>query len=523
MEFRSDGEKRFVHGPINRRDFLKLAGIFSAGFSAPGLAESLERLQRNEGASNLLIIVFDALSARNIGLYGYTRNTMPNLARWTERAVIYHKHHAGGNFTAPGTASLLTSTLPWTHRAFNHGGKVDGNYLDRSLFSALKDHYRFAYSHNPMANGILQQFAGVMDDLIPRSKLFIKDDSRIPTTLFGQDDDIATVSWLRALKGREEGYAYSLFVAHLLYEIEELQEKKVVDLQSQFPSGLPRVFTDSYYMLEDAVEWFGNHISGIPTPFAGYLHFMPPHAPYKTHREFYGNYSDDGVRPEEKPVDLFSQTKDFERTLQRRAEYDEFIRYVDRELDKFLSRLDDIGMLDETWVIITSDHGEMFERGVIGHKTPLLYEPVVHIPLMILEPGRTERLDIQEPTSAVDLLPTLLHVVGQEPANWSEGMVLPPYSNQSQGEERNIYVMEAKKNAKYAPLKTATVALIKGGYKLMNVFGYSDLGGEERVELFDLRNDPEELVDLYSVKRETAQEMLNELKGKLAEVNEPYL
>ena len=70
----------------------------------------------------------------------------------------------------------------------------------------------------------------------------------------------------------------------------------------------------------------------------------------------------------------------------------------------------------------------------------------------------------------------------------------------------------------------ATTALIKGQYKLMYFFGYEELGGigSERIELYDIENDPEELNDLYTTKRETSAELLNELKAKIAEVNEPY-
>ena len=58
----------------------------------------------------------------------------------------------------------------------------------------------------------------------------------------------------------------------------------------------------------------------------------------------------------------------------------------------------------------------------------------------------------------------------------------------------------------------------------MYFFGYQELGeGGERIELYDIKNDPEELNDLSSAKRETTAELLNELKQKLSEVNEPYL
>jgi hypothetical protein len=66
--------------------------------------------------------------------------------------------------------------------------------------------------------------------------------------------------------------------------------------------------------------------------------------------------------------------------------------------------------------------------------------------------------------------------------------------------------------------------LVKGRYKLTHYFGYGRLrGSDERVELYDIETDPEELNDLYPSQKEVAGELLGELKAKLAEVNEPYL
>ena len=144
---------------------------------------------------------------------------------------------------------------------------------------------------------------------------------------------------------------------------------------------------------------------------------------------------------------------------------------------------------------------------------------------MIFEPGQKNRWDVHVNTSAVDLLPTLLHITGQQPADWVEGAVLPPFAPTEPDPERSLYAVQARTNEQYEPLTVATTALIKGQYKLMYFFGYDELGGagSERIELYDLENDPEELDDLYTTKRETAAELFGELKAKLAEVDEPYL
>jgi arylsulfatase A-like enzyme len=227
---------------------------------------------------------------------------------------------------------------------------------------------------------------------------------------------------------------------------------------------------------------------------------------------------------EKKPKDVFSGYGLDEQYLnENRMMYDEFILYADREFSRLFNYLETSGLLENTWVILTSDHGELFERGIMEHMTPVLYEPVVRIPLIIFEPGRTTRTDVYQSTSVVDVLPTLLHVTGQKHTGLSEGIVLPPFSAVEQDPDRSIYILEAKKSESSKPLSTATVALVKDRYKLMYFFGYDKLGeGEERIELYDLKNDPEELNNLYLDKRETAADLLHEIKAKLSEVNAPY-
>ena len=507
---------------ITRRDFLKLAGLFPLSYAIPRLVDSLKNIQQSGVIQNVVIVVFDAFSAHNISLYGYQRETTPNIARWAERAVVYHNHYAGGNFTTPGTASLLTGTYPWTHRAFGLDKKfVEKSFINKNIFSAFQSYYRLAYTHNPVANKLLTQFNEKMNDHVPQGKLFLTNDDFI-YALFEKDDDIASVSWIRTIKKKEEGYAYSLFLAYLR---EKLRENLNSELRSQFPDGIPHIATDDHFLLEDAIDWLGDTLNRLPQPFMGYFHFMPPHRPYLTRRDFQRRFAKDGFLPINKPPDkYFHEDSRVEHLLRKRTRYDEYILYVDYEFDRLMKKLDASGVLDNAWVVLTSDHGEMFERGIYGHWTPVLYEPVIHIPLMIFEPGQGSRREIYDNTSATDVLPTLLHITGQEPAGWSEGTVLPPFASTDVGRDRSLYVVQARKNKQFKPLTEATIALFKGRYKLMYFFGYEELieNGNERVEVYDLQDDPEELNDLYATKRETSAELLNELKMKITEVNQPY-
>ena len=57
------------------------------------------------------------------------------------RATVYHNHHSAGNFTTPSTASLFTSTYPWTHRAINLSSLISPAVRPQNLFRLLDDAY----------------------------------------------------------------------------------------------------------------------------------------------------------------------------------------------------------------------------------------------------------------------------------------------------------------------------------------------------------------------------------------------
>jgi arylsulfatase A-like enzyme len=505
--------------PLNRREFLKVAGLLSLSAAAPRPLLELASAKAEPGRPNLLVIVFDALSAYNVPLYGYPRQTTPNLARLADRAIVYHNHFAGGNFTTPGTASLLTGTLPWTHRAFRYNSRVLESLEQNNLFNTFKDYYRVTYSHNPLVNTLLKQFSRDLDLYLPRERLFLANDGLIQN-IFGQDEDIATTSWARTMKRNEVGYSYSLFLTHLY---EKYQDLKIEKYKPLFPRGLPNIREDNYFILEQAVDWVASQAPGFPQPFLGYFHFLPPHFPYKTHRQFYEQLAKDKYRPVEKPEDAFNQKKSPATLLKWRTWYDEFILYVDREFGRLYDLLEQSGVLENTWVVFTSDHGELFERGISGHTTPVLNQPVIRVPLLIFEPGARQRVDVTAPTSAVDLLPTLLHLAGQDIPTWTEGALLPPFSPLPLDSARSLYALQAVSNEQLSPLSQASTMLVKGPHKLVYYSGYEKLGDSgQRIELYDLQADPEELVNLFPSRKALGSQLLDELQAKLAEVNVPY-
>ena len=500
---------------LSRRDFLKLAGLVPLGMAAPRLLHRLQAPQKN-----VIVVVFDAWSAYNVSRYGYPRLTTPNIDRLSKRALVYHNHFAGGNFTTSGTASLLTGTLPWTHRAINPNSEVAEEYATRNIFSAFPDHYRIAYTHNGWAFTLLKQASPLIDELIPRSRLMLDSFSTSIPEAFKNDDDIASVSWIREMEISEEGHTYSLFLSQL-YNM--LLQNRIRGLKPEFPRGLPTTSgSGNSFLLETAADSISRRLTEIPQPFLGYFHFLPPHYPYNAAGRFVDAFRGDHYTPPDKPVDLLARRPS--RNLEiRRREYDEFVLYCDEQFGRLYDQLEASGLLDTSLVVLTSDHGEMFERGITGHSTDTVYQPVSRVPLMIFEPGRETGADIHEYTSAADVLSTIAFWAGQKSPDWGEGVVLPPFSGAARIPERNVYLVRAVKNPQFEPLRVASVMLVRENYKLHYYFGYDETPGDGLVKLYDIAADPDEMVDLAASRRSTADELLQSLKADLAEKNKPYL
>jgi len=506
---------------LTRRDFLKLTGLLSLGAAAPSFMKGAQAIRRApSNKKNVLVIIFDALSAYHLSLHGYERETTPNIARLVERAVVYHNHYSGGSYTTPATASLFTGVYPWKHRALKFYSTLSEEYATKTMFHAFDNYYRIAYSHNPLANALLDQAASSIEEYIPQERFFLTSEAGIHS-LFHNDNDIATVGWSRDAK-KPEGSFYSLFFSELY---QGYLRNKIAKYTPFYPLGMPSVEEVNYFVLEDAMDGLGDRLIELPRPFLGYIHLMPPHQSYNTHIDFHNFFANDNVTRPFKPKDVFVRHNGMEHQdlMRRSREYDEFILYVDREFGKFMERMEAAGLLEDTWIILTSDHGDLFERGVMGHMTEILYQPLIRIPLIIFEPGRKTRTDIYTKTSAVDVLPTLLRVTGRKQPEWTDGVILPPYSSKTIDPERRFYFMQSKETLRDSPFKEGTFILVREQYKLMYLFGYEKLGGQERVELYDVEQDREEMNNLYPANKNIGKTMLDELKAKIDEMNRPYL
>jgi arylsulfatase A-like enzyme len=167
-------------------------------------------------------------------------------------------------------------------------------------------------------------------------------------------------------------------------------------------------------------------------------------------------------------------------------------------------------------LIVTSDHGELIERGISGHNTPVLYEPLLHIPLLISYPHQQNAQVIHAATHAADLLPSLLQLTGVDIPQDLNGEILPRQPEQNPT-ARDLLISEAKSSPKQGALRRGTFALVRDRYKLIYYRGYS--GFDNVFELYDLGNDPEEIEDIYSEQDPLSTDM----KASLLKHLEGYL
>lgn len=500
---------------IQRRDFLKLLSLLPAAYYLPKTTLAPSQVNAEK---NILILIFDSWTTANSSLYGYPRETTPNITKWAEQAIVYHNHYANGHYTYPSTASLLTGVLPWIHKGYWPGPeKLLTVFFKKNLFSLFDTHFRSAYTNNSLAESILKRMSSFLELFPPRHELALQNQPWFET-LFESDQDIYDVSWIRGMDKRDDGYAYSLFASNIYEIIRNRSEQK---LTANYPRGIPLMVGNYNFLLETVIDWTITQIYTQPKPFLSYFHLLPPHEPYTTRVDFFNRFQNDGFKPITKPPHpLRSQSQTLESQLYLRRSYDEYLLFVDSEFGRFMKEMQASGQLENTIVILTSDHGEMFERGIPFHMTPSFHKPQMHIPLLIFLPYQEERIDIHALTNTVDILPTLLYLNQKPLPDWLEGEVLPPFKLENQP-DRVIFGADFRHNPKEGPYNNGTVMMRKGDYKLTYLFGsediYENLNGT-LYELYNVKEDPEELENLYQSQPELANSLIQELKDKMREV-----
>jgi arylsulfatase A-like enzyme len=153
-----------------------------------------------------------------------------------------------------------------------------------------------------------------------------------------------------------------------------------------------------------------------------------------------------------------------------------------------------------TAILLTADHGESFDHGYGGHSGVMLYEDLIHIPLIVELPSTAAPIVKHDELAAqIDLAPTIAMIAGVTPSPSWPGHSLLALPNDPQ--PRTIFAMNFEENNRRGRLTTGSVAALRSNWKLVRFLGkpqYPNMP-QLQTQLFDLAEDPREYKNLASV------------------------
>ncbi|MDD8027719.1 MAG: sulfatase-like hydrolase/transferase [Acidobacteriota bacterium] len=224
--------------------------------------------------------------------------------------------------------------------------------------------------------------------------------------------------------------------------------------------------------------WFEKAAAGTD-PFFVWVHFFDPHLPYNPpspiREEFTGNL------------------------------YDGEVAYMDLIIGQVMLRLKAKNLLERTLVVVAGDHGESFgEKGEYGHGV-FLYEPAVHVPLLMYAEGRIPAgTVVPSRVRLIDILPTVLDVLDTPVPEKVQGLSLIPYILGRKKDDLDVYLESfyPRENFGWAAL----TGFVSGPWKYIEA---------PKRELYNLPEDPGEKANLAG-RDKTADDLKAKLRAALS-------
>lgn len=245
---------------------------------------------------------------------------------------------------------------------------------------------------------------------------------------------------------------------------------------------------DANLTAQAAIQWLVHN--GKKEKFFLFVHFQDTHGPYYPHPELMNLLPKNriGIQLEigdKNQPDMIP----FYQALENRKDVDYYLSnyageviYTDRQIQRLLAALQEIGAEEETAVIFTADHGEALgEHHLYFKHGGFLHEPQIRVPLIIKIPGASP-IKIPRIVEHIDLGPTVLDLFGlKKPEQFQGKSLLPFIDSKSQGWEDIAFSQVAKDN---------NLALVDGPMKLVHFSGQK--------MLYDLSRDPGEMKNIYT-------------------------
>jgi arylsulfatase A-like enzyme len=445
-------------------------------------------------ARNVLLIVWDTVRVQNLSLHGYSRRTTPNLQRLAARGVQFRHAFATAPWTLPSHASLFTGR--WPHELSANwktpldeqvptlAGRLSSRGYDTAGFVANLD---FCSRETGLGRGFVhyEDYPLSIWEALTR---YVALGRRLDQISFAMVADLLT--------GKRWGGARPLL------PLSREHAKSAADIDRSFL---------------DWLSW--QRTRG--RPFFAFLNYNDAHTPYTEPDDSAPGF---GSRPASWHDRLvLQQWNQLDKRKLRYPEvqmavdlYDDAIAHLDRRLEVLLEELTRRGVLDNTVVILTADHGEHLGDHRLFFHGCSLYRQLVEVPLVIVDPKRTTAGQaVDEPVSLRDLPATVLDLVGLGSDAEFPGESLARYWETRAGAAplaREPLLMETDKPDLLTNQGREPVA--KGPMKSMVGGGMHYIrSGDGTEELYALDSDPEERMDVAGYLE--AQEVLQHFRDGL--------
>jgi len=434
---------------LSRRELLKygLYGGLVAGLS-PSLLLSGCGKRQHAKKPNIILITLDTTRADRLGCYGYRRQTSPNIDKLAEESVLYTRAIAPSSWTLPSHASLFTGKF-----TSSHGARYDpeGPLLLTDAISGPEswDAYR--------ARGLAQNEVTLAEVL--------KETGYTTAAVVGGP-------WMKRIFGLNKGFDY-------------YNDSQISTVNGRLAS---QVTTSALNWLERRRE----------KKFFLFLNYFDPHGPYSPPEGFALRFLPKGTN--------FTGR---EPTLEEiNALYDAEILYMDHYIGRFLQKLKVENLYNDTLIIVTSDHGELFgEHGKFGHGH-YLYQEELHVPLFIKYPAgevSPKRTDLR--AQLTDILPMIYERVG---------ITIPGNIQGTSPSQIKHPIIAETYPLPLISKDGSWQSIFEGDFKFI-------WNSKNQHMLFNLKDDPEENVNIIVQDSKRTERMWAQMEQYLAKLPKPGL
>lgn len=423
----------------------------------------------------IFLVTVDCLRADFVGCISGKPSLTSHIDTLSRKSVRFTRAFANGPGTNQSFPAILTSTYFLMHK----GMRLLPNFTSLAEVLANNGYKTVAFHSNPFLSKSLgwgrgfEEFYDFMDVL------------QSPSAFVTRQKDRGFLKKLVRLLSTALRANRSTTVQQLL--------KKIYYRSS----GLAIPYLEGEALNSHVFRWIEKNKG---EKFFLWMHFMDPHYPYippeqylsdfsSRQKAFAFNLSIDYQKPSEDDVPILESL------------YRGEVEYVDVCVGEFLKFLEDKGLFDASLILLLADHGHAFmEHGKFGHAYDILYNEVLHVPLIFHGLGHSK--EIEDPVQLLDVPPTITDILNVRKPSSFRGESLIPIVGGSK--PKKPLISESAKpdhiNLKYDTSKKA-ISCIAGQWKLIvNEMLQSS-------ELYNIEKDFEEGVDLSATEEEKAEEL----------------